>query len=68
MVPTGSINFLLASASQNLAISHQLPTVFSLRKFVMAGGLMSYGESLFDFQRRAASFVDKILKGAQPAD
>jgi putative ABC transport system substrate-binding protein len=68
MVPTGSINFFAREHIARLALTHQLPTVFSLREFVLAGGLMSYGESLFDFQRRAAAYVDKIFKGARPAD
>jgi putative ABC transport system substrate-binding protein len=42
--------------------------MFSQRDYVEAGGLMSYGENLSDFFRRAASFVDKIIKGAKPGD
>jgi len=42
--------------------------MFSQREYVEAGGLMSYGENLSDFLRRAAVFVDKIFKGAKPAD
>jgi putative tryptophan/tyrosine transport system substrate-binding protein len=42
--------------------------MFPQRDYVEAGGLMSYGESLKEFYRRAASFVDKIFKGAKPAD
>jgi putative ABC transport system substrate-binding protein len=45
-----------------------LPSVFAERESVVAGGLMSYGPSLPDLYRRAATYVDKILKGAKPAD
>jgi putative ABC transport system substrate-binding protein len=45
-----------------------LPSVFATREWVVAGGLMSYGHSLPDLYRRAATYVDKILKGAKPAD
>jgi putative ABC transport system substrate-binding protein len=45
-----------------------LPSVFTLREWVVAGGLMSYGPSFPDLYRRAATYVDKILKGAKPAD
>jgi putative ABC transport system substrate-binding protein len=51
-----------------LAIKHRLPTMFDARIYVEAGGLMSYGPSLADIHRRAATYVDKILKGAKPAD
>ncbi len=51
-----------------LAIKHRLPTMFDLRTYVEAGGLMSYGPETSDLYRRAAAFVDKILKGAKPAD
>ena len=46
----------------------RLPAMYSRRKYVEAGGLMSYGPSLPDMYRRAATYVDKILKGAKPAD
>jgi putative ABC transport system substrate-binding protein len=45
-----------------------LPSVFFTREWVVAGGLMSYGPSIPDLFRRAATYVDKILKGAKPAD
>ena len=51
-----------------LAIKARLPTMFVWRAIVEAGGLMSYGTNYFDVYRRAAAYVDKILKGARPAD
>jgi putative tryptophan/tyrosine transport system substrate-binding protein len=51
-----------------LAARHRLPTVYSSRVFVTAGGLISYGPDLNDQFRRAAGYVDRILKGEKPAD
>jgi putative tryptophan/tyrosine transport system substrate-binding protein len=51
-----------------LALTNRLATMFALREYAEAGGLMSYGENVADFFRRAASFVDKIFKGAKPGD
>ena len=51
-----------------LANQSRLPSIFGNREYVEAGGLMSYGESLNEFYRRSASFVDKIIKGAKPGD
>jgi putative ABC transport system substrate-binding protein len=51
-----------------LALSTQLPTVYGLREFVDAGGLMSYGPNFPDLYRRAAEYADKILRGAKPGD
>ena len=51
-----------------LAIAHRLPTVFASREYAEAGGLMSYGTSSPDLFRRAAIYVDKILKGSKPAE
>jgi putative ABC transport system substrate-binding protein len=51
-----------------LAIAHRLPTMFQIRDYAEAGGLMSYGADLADLYRRAAIPVDKILKGAKPGD
>jgi putative tryptophan/tyrosine transport system substrate-binding protein len=51
-----------------LAIKSRLPTTYPQSQFVEIGGLMSYGVSINDLNRRAATYVDKILKGAKPAD
>jgi putative tryptophan/tyrosine transport system substrate-binding protein len=52
----------------DLAIKNRLPVTYYRREFVEDGGLMSYGVSYTDMDRRAATYVDKILKGAKPAD
>jgi putative ABC transport system substrate-binding protein len=51
-----------------LATRHRLPAVYSIRAFVAAGGLISYGPDFLDQFRRAASYIDRILKGEKPAD
>jgi putative ABC transport system substrate-binding protein len=51
-----------------LAIKHRLPTMSNLKDVVEAGGLMSYSPNWDDLFRRGAIYVDKILKGAKPAD
>jgi putative ABC transport system substrate-binding protein len=51
-----------------LAAQYRLPTIYHVEEFVEAGGLMSYGVSFLDLYRRAATYVDKVLKGATPAD
>ena len=68
VIAIGSVTFLHRERIAQLALERRLPSMFPLREFVAAGGLMSYGESLFDFYRRAAFYVDKIFKGAKPAD
>jgi ABC-type uncharacterized transport system substrate-binding protein len=52
----------------DLAVKSRLPAIYWRSDFVEAGGLMSYGVSLPDLDRRVATYVDKILKGAKPAD
>ena len=51
-----------------LAEQHRVPAIYSYRSFVAEGGLISYGADQYDIFRRSASYVDRILKGARPAD
>jgi putative ABC transport system substrate-binding protein len=51
-----------------LAARHRLPTVYNIREYVMAGGLMSYGIDFVDMFRQAASYIDRILRGDKAAD
>jgi ABC-type uncharacterized transport system substrate-binding protein len=51
-----------------LALKYRLPTNFGSRENVVTGGLMSYAPDHIDLTRRAATYIDKILKGAKPAD
>jgi putative ABC transport system substrate-binding protein len=51
-----------------LAEMHRLPAIYTSREFIDVGGLISYGASYRDLYRRAAVYVDKIFKGAKPAD
>ena len=51
-----------------IAAQHRLPAVYYERAFVAAGGLISYGSDFIDQYRRAAAYVDRILKGEKPAD
>ena len=52
----------------NLSVKNRLPAIYGFREFADAGGLLSYGASLHWLNRRAASYVDKIFKGANPGD
>jgi putative ABC transport system substrate-binding protein len=52
----------------DLAVMHRLPMVFAAKEYVEAGGLVSYGTDYPDLFRHAATYVDRILKGAKPAD
>ena len=62
------LTFAYQKRITHFATADQLPSLHGLRKDVIAGGLMSYGANLADLFRRAAGYVDKILKGAKPAD
>ena len=65
-----STPFFIAGAQRlaELALTHKLPSLFGPRHHVAAGGLMSYSPDRADSWRRGAIYVDKILKGANPAD
>jgi putative tryptophan/tyrosine transport system substrate-binding protein len=67
-VVSGSIGSGHQAKIAELAVKSRLPTIYERQNYVSAGGLMSYGVNLPDLHRRAAAFVDKILKGAKPAD
>ena len=68
LVLTGQISFPNRQRISELAVQHRLPAMFDMRPYVDAGGLISYGADLLDIWRQAARYVDKILKGAKPAD
>jgi putative ABC transport system substrate-binding protein len=64
----GPVGFSHRKEIAELALTSGLPVIYGRREYVAAGGLMSYGVSLVDLDRRAATYVDKILKGAKPAE
>jgi putative tryptophan/tyrosine transport system substrate-binding protein len=67
-VTAGVVGLLHQELIIALATRHRLPAVYSYRNFVTAGGLVSYGPDTFSSYRRAAGYVDRILKGEKPAD
>ena len=68
LVLTGYIPFPHRQRIAELAVQYRLPSMYDLRPYVEAGGLMSYGADLVDIWRQSARYVDKILKGARPTD
>jgi putative tryptophan/tyrosine transport system substrate-binding protein len=68
LVLSGSIFSSQRTRVVELAVKSRLPAIYPRSEFVEAGGRMSYGVSFTDLDRRAATYVDKILKGAKPAD
>jgi len=68
LIPTGQVLNLHRKRAVDLAAQSRLPAIYFYRAFVEDGGLMSYGPSLPDNWRRAATYVNKILQGTKPAD
>jgi len=68
LLPGDPMHFLHRARLADLALKGRLPSMSTQWQWVEAGGLMSYGPSLPDLYRRAATYVDKVLKGAKPAD
>src|SRR5262245_29556020 len=68
LIGGGPINFDLRGQIAELALRHRLPTAYSWREGPEAAGLLSYGQNLSARWSHAAVYVDKILKGARPAD
>jgi ABC-type uncharacterized transport system substrate-binding protein len=67
-VVAGPVVFVNRLRVATLALGARLPTIFSVREYLEAGGLLSYGPNFSDLFRRSAEMVDKILRGAKPAD
>jgi putative ABC transport system substrate-binding protein len=69
LVLASPLGYSAAGARQaELALKHHLPGIFGIKDNAEAGGLMSYSADILDLCRRAAAYIDKILKGANPAD
>jgi putative tryptophan/tyrosine transport system substrate-binding protein len=68
IVPNDAVANLHRARVVETAARHRMPAMYAVREFVEAGGLMAYGASYADLFRRAAIFVDKLLKGARPGD
>src|SRR5215510_1334716 len=68
IVPPDAFTVLHHQSFIRLAQQHRLPAVYAYRTYVAEGALMSYGPDIYDLFRRSASYIDRILKGAKPAD
>jgi len=68
LVTSAPFMFVHRRALIDLAATHRIPAIYEFRVFVEPGGLMSYGVNISEMQRRAAGYVDKILRGAKPGD
>jgi putative ABC transport system substrate-binding protein len=68
IVPLDALTYLHRKAFARVILKHRLPAIYWARDYLEDGGLMAYSASLTELGRQAATFVDKILKGARPAD
>jgi len=68
VAPVNPVAFANRSQIASFTQTNRLPSMYGQREFVDGGGLMSYGPSIPDMHRRAATYVDKVLKGTKPAD
>jgi ABC-type uncharacterized transport system substrate-binding protein len=68
VLPPESVIHTQAGRIAQFALKHRLPSISAWREFADAGGLMAYGVSIADIFRRSVGYIDKILKGAKPAD
>jgi ABC-type uncharacterized transport system substrate-binding protein len=68
VVTSSTFMFVHRQAIVDLGAAHRIAAVYENQNFVEPGGLMSYGVNISEMQRRAAVYMDKILKGAKPAD
>ena len=68
LVPAGATNNASRERIIELAAKQRLPSIGGYGEYVEAGGLMSYGQNITENYRRAATYVDKIFKGAKPGD
>jgi putative ABC transport system substrate-binding protein len=68
LIQPSAANYVRRQLIADFAATQRLPAMYGFSDFVDAGGLMAYGQSVAELNRRAAIYVDKILKGAKPAD
>ena len=68
IVDSDPVNGINQTRIVEFTAAKRLPAIYVWRRYVDAGGLMSYGPSFYELWRRAATYVEKILKGAKPAD
>ena len=68
VIPPDALFLALRAQIVSFASERRLPTIYALREFVEAGGLMSYATNIFEVWRRAGTYVERILRGARPSE